>query len=162
MQTVTRRIFFFILFFSVSTFVAVVNEIVSRIYTLAAWLTFVQHISIQLNNIFFFVLCLTETKSLTSSMANQSLQTTTDNNDEVNTIIQCRADGETKSREVSPKLVVGGKKYGRRSRPQSAIAFNSSPSESDDDDEQHQSAHDRNANNNTASDKVRSKRVSKS
>lgn len=32
---------------------------------------------------------------------------------------------ESRSREVSPKLVVGGKKYGRRSRPHSAIAFDS-------------------------------------
>lgn len=39
----------------------------------------------------------------------------------------------SKSREVSPILVVAGKKYGRRSRPQSAAAFDSSSSHSDSD-----------------------------
>lgn len=37
----------------------------------------------------------------------------------------------SKSREVSPKLVVAGKKYGRRSRPQSAAFDTSSQSDSD-------------------------------
>lgn len=40
---------------------------------------------------------------------------------------------EAKSREVSPKLVVRGKKYGRRSRPQSVAAFESSQSDSEED-----------------------------
>lgn len=40
---------------------------------------------------------------------------------------------ESKSREVSPKLVVRGKKYGRRSRPQSVAAFESSQSDSEED-----------------------------
>lgn len=39
----------------------------------------------------------------------------------------------SKSREVSPKLVVRGKKYGRRSRPQSVAAFESSQSDSEED-----------------------------
>lgn len=39
----------------------------------------------------------------------------------------------SKSREVSPILVVAGKKYGRRSRPQSAATFGSSSSHSDSD-----------------------------
>lgn len=73
-------------------------------------------------------------------------------NDEVTDIVR-NGNGESKSREVSPKLVVGGRKYGRRSRPQSAVAFDSSQSESDDD----QNAHDRNT---SAADKARSKRVS--
>lgn len=38
---------------------------------------------------------------------------------------------DSKSREVSPKLVVRGKKYGRRSRPQSAAMLESSQSDSD-------------------------------
>lgn len=38
---------------------------------------------------------------------------------------------ETSDREVSPKFIVGSKKYGRRSRPQ-FISTDSSPSESDD------------------------------
>lgn len=38
-----------------------------------------------------------------------------------------------KSREVSPKLVVRGKKYGRRSRPQSVAPFESSQSDSEED-----------------------------
>lgn len=42
-------------------------------------------------------------------------------------------DTESKSREVSPKLVVRGKKYGRRSRPQSAAQFESSQSDSEED-----------------------------
>lgn len=40
---------------------------------------------------------------------------------------------ESKSREVSPKLVVRGKKYGRRSRPQSVAPFESSQSDSEED-----------------------------
>lgn len=40
---------------------------------------------------------------------------------------------DSKSREVSPKLVVRGKKYGRRSRPQSAAMFESSQSDSEGD-----------------------------
>lgn len=40
---------------------------------------------------------------------------------------------EAKSREVSPKLVVRGKKYGRRSRPQSVAPFESSQSDSEED-----------------------------
>lgn len=40
---------------------------------------------------------------------------------------------DSKSREVSPKLVVRGKKYGRRSRPQSAAMLESSQSDSDGD-----------------------------
>lgn len=42
-------------------------------------------------------------------------------------------DNGSKSREVSPKLVVRGKKYGRRSRPQSAAPFESSQSDSEED-----------------------------
>lgn len=39
------------------------------------------------------------------------------------------------SREVSPKLIVGTKKYGRRSRPQSVVTiFDSSQSDTDNDD----------------------------
>lgn len=50
---------------------------------------------------------------------------------------------ESKSREVSPKLVVRGKKYGRRSRPQSAAQFESSQSDSEEDyDCAKRSAHD--------------------
>lgn len=40
---------------------------------------------------------------------------------------------DSKSREVSPKLVVRGKKYGRRSRPQSVAPFESSQSDSEED-----------------------------
>lgn len=40
---------------------------------------------------------------------------------------------DSKSREVSPKLVVRGKKYGRRSRPQSAAMFESSQSDLEED-----------------------------
>lgn len=53
--------------------------------------------------------------------------------DEVDDINKNGANSESKSREVSPKLVVGSKKYGRRSRPQSA-AFDSSQSDSDEHD----------------------------
>lgn len=74
-------------------------------------------------------------------------------NDEVTDIIR-NENSESKSREVSPKLVVGGRKYGRRSRPQSAVSFDSSPSESDEDQ---RAANDQNS---SAADKVRSKRVS--
>lgn len=42
-------------------------------------------------------------------------------------------DVAAKSREVSPKLVVRGKKYGRRSRPQSVAPFESSQSDSEED-----------------------------
>lgn len=59
-----------------------------------------------------------------------------DQNDEVNAIITINKNqnvNESKSREVSPKLVVGGKKYGRRSRPQSAAPFESSQSDSEED-----------------------------
>lgn len=59
-----------------------------------------------------------------------------DHNDEVNTIVKINKDqcvSESKSREVSPKLVVGGRKYGRRSRPQSAAPFESSQSDSEED-----------------------------
>lgn len=94
----------------------------------------------------------TTSTTTTTTSTNRSPQRTADN-DEVTDIVR-NENGESKSREVSPKLVVGGKKYGRRSRPQSAVAFDSSPSESDDD----QSGYDRNG---TAADKVRSKRVSK-
>ncbi|XP_055309722.1 blastoderm-specific protein 25D isoform X2 [Sitodiplosis mosellana] len=49
-------------------------------------------------------------------------------NEEVTTMYD-----ESKSREVSPKLVVRGKKYGRRSRPQSVAPFESSQSDSEED-----------------------------
>lgn len=45
----------------------------------------------------------------------------------------CTMYDESKSREVSPKLVVRGKKYGRRSRPQSVAPFESSQSDSEED-----------------------------
>lgn len=54
-------------------------------------------------------------------------------NKEVSDINKCSNETESKSREVSPKLIVGGKKYGRRSRPQSAAPFDSSQSDSEDD-----------------------------
>lgn len=54
-------------------------------------------------------------------------------NKEVNDINKNSNQIESKSREVSPKLIVGGKKYGRRSRPQSAVAFDSSQSDSEED-----------------------------
>lgn len=54
-------------------------------------------------------------------------------NDEIDDINKTLPNNEPKSREVSPKLVVGGKKYGRRSRPQSATAFESSESDSEED-----------------------------
>ncbi|XP_031631697.1 blastoderm-specific protein 25D isoform X2 [Contarinia nasturtii] len=50
------------------------------------------------------------------------------NGDDVSTMYD-----EAKSREVSPKLVVRGKKYGRRSRPQSVAPFESSQSDSEED-----------------------------
>lgn len=92
----------------------------------------------------------TEATSPTST-TNRSPQKT--DNDEVTDIIR-NENGESKSREVSPKLVVGGRKYGRRSRPQSAVAFDSSQSDSEDD----QQTNDRNAH---TTDKGRSKRVSR-
>lgn len=54
-------------------------------------------------------------------------------NEEVNDINKNKNESESKSREVSPKLIVGGKKYGRRSRPQSAASFDSSQSDSEED-----------------------------
>lgn len=54
-------------------------------------------------------------------------------NEEVSNINKSSNETESKSREVSPKLIVGGKKYGRRSRPQSAAPFDSSQSDSEDD-----------------------------
>lgn len=61
---------------------------------------------------------------------------TADTNDELGKAAGADNDAETaelmlKSREVSPKLVVAGKKYGRRSRPQSAAFDTSSQSDSD-------------------------------
>lgn len=91
----------------------------------------------------------TEATSPTSTTTRSPQKT---DNDEVTDIIR-NENGESKSREVSPKLVVGGRKYGRRSRPQSAVAFDSSQSDSDDD----QLNNDRNVH---TADKGRSKRVS--
>lgn len=58
-----------------------------------------------------------------------------DTNDEISIALEqnTSCDNESKSREVSPKLVVRGKKYGRRSRPQSAAQFDSSQSDSEED-----------------------------
>lgn len=53
--------------------------------------------------------------------------------DEAVVAVAAAAAAVAKSREVSPKLVVRGKKYGRRSRPQSVAAFESSQSDSEED-----------------------------
>lgn len=86
----------------------------------------------------------TATTTTTTTTINRSPQN--NDSDEVIDIIK-NENGELKSREVSPKLVVGGRKYGRRSRPQSAVAYDSSQTDSDDDQQ-------------NATDKMRSKRVS--
>lgn len=67
----------------------------------------------------------------------------TDDISAVDTTQTSAYDNESRSREVSPKLVVRGKKYGRRSRPQSAAQFESSQSDSEEDyDCAKRSAHD--------------------
>lgn len=60
---------------------------------------------------------------------NDAENTTLPNTSNVNN----NSKNDSQSREVSPKLVVRGKKYGRRSRPQSAAMFESSQSDSDGD-----------------------------
>lgn len=83
----------------------------------------------------FYILFFLEStfKTIVSSGSAGSKISSSSQNSHLNDETTASMYDEAKSREVSPKLVVRGKKYGRRSRPQSVAPFESSQSDSEED-----------------------------